>query len=360
MKHSLSTSLVVALGLLGGTASAQNYVEDFDGNVNLGGWTYGNTIEGIDASGGNPGAFLHNSVIDTFAPQLRTTTASSPFLGDYRALGVQSLGVDLNTIALNFPALREATLMLSSGACSIYFLGTDTVPQAGAGWKSFDFTFDASSTTMPAGWFPYGSCSDPDTAWNTVMTNVTEVRYFYGDPTFFYIFDQWNVGADNMRISTAFGTPTGTPYCFGDGSGTACPCGNFGGSGEGCANSTGQGATLQASGGTSVFANAIRFTATQLPPSRPALLFVGDQTVAGGAGWLFGDGLFCAGGSIQRFDVHVADAQGAASWGPGLAGTGGWAPGDLRRFQVWFRDPAGGPCSAGFNTSHAVEVLFSN
>jgi len=31
------------------------------------------------------------------------------------------------------------------------------------------------------------------------------VQFFYGDPTFFFIFQQWEVGADNVRIE---GVPT--------------------------------------------------------------------------------------------------------------------------------------------------------
>jgi hypothetical protein len=38
---------------------------------------------------------------------------------------------------------------------------------------------------------------------------------------------------------------------------------------------------------------------------------------------------------------------------------GGWASGDLRRFQTWYRDPTGSPCGAGFNLSHGVEVTFT-
>jgi hypothetical protein len=358
MKHFL-VNLTSTLGLVVCTASAQDYIETFDGGVNAGGWTYGNTIEGIDASGGNPGAFLHNSLIDTFAPQLSTSNSSNPFLGNYRALGVQSLGVDLKTFSTNFPFLREATLMLSNGGCTVYTLGTELVPQVAEGWKSFDYQVDSASTAMPSGWLPFGGCTDPDTAWNTVMTNVTEVRFFYGDPTFFFIFDQWNVGADNPRISTAPPTSPGTPFCFGDGSGSVCPCSNLGAAGEGCANSSGQGAVVGASGGASVANDNISFTARQLPIGKPALLFVGDAMMNGGAGSLFGDGLLCAGGNIQRFYVQFADAGGQANWGPGLATVGGWVAGDRRWFQVWYRDNTG-PCMNGFNTSNGVEVLFTN
>lgn len=343
-------SLLLAL-----PAAAQGYVETFEGGTNAGGWTFGNTIEGIDPAGGNPGAWLHNSVIDTFAPQLRTTAPGNPFQGDWRTMGITRVGVDLITIAVNFPFQRECTLMLSDGNLTVYRLGTEFVPQPGTGWKSFEFDVPSASTTLPAGWTFNGTGVTPDQAWNQVITNVAEVRFFYGDPTFFYIFDQWNVGADNARI----GGPVGTPFCAGDGSAAACPCGNTGGGGEGCANSTGAGATLAALGSSSAAGDWLRFDGAGLVPNQPALLFAGLNAVGGGAGSAFGDGLRCAGGGVVRLGVRTPDASGTATWGPGLGAQGGWQAGDTRRFQLWYRDPAGGPCGSGFNTSSGLEVAFT-
>ena len=189
-------ALLASAALAGGTTT----VATFDGGVNLGGWTYG-TPPALLPTGGNPGAFLAGAV-DTFAPQLRTT-GDSVFTGDWRARGVTSFGVDLKTFSTQFPALRECTLMLTSGGCSVFYLGTEFVPQPGAGWESFDFTVDSASTTLPEGWATFGTCPDPDVAWNNVITDVTQVTIFYGNPTFFYIFDIWEMGADNLRITEA-------------------------------------------------------------------------------------------------------------------------------------------------------------
>jgi len=196
---SLSRSLV-ALVLLTAPALAgsSTYVDTFSGGVNEGGWTYGPPPT-ISGPGGNPDAFM-SSLVDTFAPQLRTSGASD-FTGDYRSRNVVSLGVDLKTFATQFPAARECTLMLSNGSCSVYLLGIEQVPQPGAGWVSFDFSIDPHSTVLPTGWALNGLCHDPNAAWNTVIEDVTQVTIFYGDPTFFYIFDQWGVGADNLRIT---------------------------------------------------------------------------------------------------------------------------------------------------------------
>lgn len=147
-------------------------------------------------------------------------------------------------------------------------------------------------------------------------------------------------------------------YCFGDGAEATCPCGNLGSATSGCANSTGAGATLAGLGSNGVALDELRLLGGGLPPGTPALLFVGTQEVAGGAGALFGDGLRCVGGPILRLGVQASDAGGAASWGPGLSAQGAWSGGDTRRFQVWYRDPAG-PCSTGFNLSHGLEVVFA-
>jgi len=150
------------------------------------------------------------------------------------------------------------------------------------------------------------------------------------------------------------------PYCFGDGSGSACPCGNESapGAGQGCANSSGAGARLDAGGTSGVAADDLAFDAANLLAAQPALLFAGENAVAGGDGIAFGDGLRCAGQNVVRLGVRIPDAGGGASWGPGLGALGGWGAGDVRRFQAWYRDPALGPCATGFNLSNGVEVLF--
>jgi hypothetical protein len=165
---------------------------------------------------------------------------------------------------------------------------------------------------------------------------------------------------DDITIEPAGPQPVGTAYCYGDGSGTTpCPCGNTGGTGEGCANSTGAGATMDAVGSTVAANDDIVFSGHNLLPAQPALLFVGDNAINGGNGIIFGDGLRCAGLNVVRLGVMNPDGAGEASWGPGLGAVGGWTAGDTRRFQVWYRDPIGSPCAAGFNLSHGLEITFN-
>ena len=67
----------------------------------------------------------------------------------------------------------------------------------------------------------------------------------------------------------------------------------------------------------------------------------------------------CAGGSVVRHGVVYPDSAGAAVWGPGLGVAGGWVSGDVRRLQVWYRDPIGSPCGMLFNLTNGVEVPFT-
>lgn len=73
---------------------------------------------------------------------------------------------------------------------------------------------------------------------------------------------------------------------------------------------------------------------------------------------MFGDGLRCAGGGVQRLGVRIPNENGVARFGPGLAESGQWHAGDVKRFQVWYRDPAGTPCGTGFNLSNGLQISF--
>jgi len=152
----------------------------------------------------------------------------------------------------------------------------------------------------------------------------------------------------------------GSTFCTGD-QGT-CPCGNEndGSNGSaGCANgSSAGGATLVGSGSSSVGADDMTLSATGLAPSEPGLYFQGDNAINGGAGNPFGDGLRCAGGAVIRIQIRVADASGASETSVGIASSGGCVAGDIKRYQLWYRDPAGSPCGATFNLSSGCEVTW--
>lgn len=218
------TLRLCALALLAAPALATGGTTvPFTNSVNTGGWTWGPTPV-FPAAGGNPDWYLRGFV-DTFAPQARTTGLSA-FTGDFRARDVVEIGCDLRTLSTQFPFSRPLSLILSNGSRQVWTVGSALVPQVAEGWRGFHFAIPSQSATLPAGWVASGSGGTPDQEWNTVITNVTEVRFFYGDPDFFFIFDQWTVGIDNPRIfcdpwidlgSALAGTP-GAPLLVGTGS----------------------------------------------------------------------------------------------------------------------------------------------
>jgi hypothetical protein len=204
-----TVAILVGALLAASVAAADTLVVTFDG-VNVGGWTFG-TPGSIPGAGGNPGAYLASGLLDTFAPQPRTTLSGSPFTGDYRAAGVSGLGLDLITFAAQTTAGRPLSLMLIhdngtpanfSDDTAAYTMGPN-IPAVGAGWVAYDFSVPSSETELPGGWLllNLGDSGAPaNHTWDQVIQSVSQVRYFYGDPTLIFIFQQWMLGLDNARI----------------------------------------------------------------------------------------------------------------------------------------------------------------
>ncbi len=200
------------------------FVETFD-NPNIeGNWSYfgdpKNHVEVIEKDGGNPGGFLHStcdglSCLDTYAPKFRTEIGdASIFLGDYRAKGVTELGVDLATFGPEIVTWqgRPLSLMLRydggtplewSDDIQVFYVGNVNIPPPNGKFRQFKFKVPSQSTTLPDGWkVMYGyNTGDDDADWNTVIGNVSQVTFFYGDPEYFFMFQQWELGADNVSIT---------------------------------------------------------------------------------------------------------------------------------------------------------------
>jgi len=343
MRNTILTVLAAALCPAG---LAQTTIDTFSGGVNLGGWTFISGFDVLEPTGGNPGEYLHNNFYDTFAPMPRTTGASA-FTGDWRANGVTSFGVDLRTFSTQFQFQREASLVLTAGSCSVYWLGTAFVPQVSEGWKSLDFAIDSASVTLPPGWTVLNGCGSDDATWNTVITGVTEVTLFYGDPTNFFIFDVWDVGLDNARIT--YGSGLGVSYC-----GPAVP------------NSTGSSAELVADGSAVAASNDVTLTARVLPLNSFGY-FLTSRTQGfvmnpGGS-----QGNLCLGGSIGRYvgpgQVQNSGAQGAFALAldltqhPTPSGPVAVVAGETWNFQAWFRDSIGGVATS--NLTDGLQVQFN-
>lgn len=199
------------MGLGSPGAPPASTIVTFDGGAasNIGGWTYG-LPPTYPSAGGNPSWYLRTAGLDTFAPQLRTTGASV-FTGNYQALRIQHLGVDLQTFAVDFSAAdRPLALILvnnngtaanSNDDWGAFVLGPN-IPVPGQGWKSFDYEIPywITGAALPAGWtgIQLGGAS-PAPNWGTLMSKVDRVIFYYGNPENFFIFQMWTLGADNIR-----------------------------------------------------------------------------------------------------------------------------------------------------------------
>ncbi len=157
-------------------------------------------------------------------------------------------------------------------------------------------------------------------------------------------------------------------FCFGDGTQfTPCPCANNGSLGRGCENSASTGGARLAASGT-ISPDTLVLSATDELPHALSIFLQGDDRVA----VAFGDGVRCAGGNLHR--LFVKSAVGGSVTGPDF-GAGDpsltarsaalgdpIAAGDVRYYQVYYRDPSATFCSAPqgntWNVGNAIEVFW--
>ncbi|MCH2105537.1 MAG: hypothetical protein MK291_02715, partial [Planctomycetes bacterium] len=118
----------------------------------------------------------------------------------------------------------------------------------------------------------------------------------------------------------------------------------------------------------SVALNDLTLKASGGPAGQPGLFYYGSTQINGGNGVPFGQGLRCVGGGGQpTFRVEgpaFFNGAGNASKsidltsGPMGSGPGAVQEGSVYNFQLWYRDPAGGPPGLNFNFSDAVQLTF--
>jgi len=172
-----------------------------------------------------------------------------------------------------------------------------------------------------------------------------------------------------LRLAVS-GNSIGTPFCWGDGSGfgtTPCPCANFGAPGRGCENSAATGGAQLALSGTTV-PDTILLSASFELPNAPSIFLQGSAIAA--PAFAFGDGKRCLGGSLKRLYIHSAvGGSVSAPVGTDLpislrsAALGDpIAPGSMRAYQVYYRDPNPAFCPVptgnGYNISNGVQLVW--
>ncbi len=158
--------------------------------------------------------------------------------------------------------------------------------------------------------------------------------------------------------------PPGIDFCLGDpGSGTPCPCNNDNDGtlgGAGCANGVFlSGARLVGTGVASVTNDSLVLRSVNQEPDNSGLYFQGTTDLSPGMVW--GDGLRCTGGAIQRLQVRFADAAGTSSTTVPISVAGGVSAGETRYYQLWYRTIVDPPCGGGvndFNSSNAFAITW--
>ena len=92
-------------------------------------------------------------------------------------------------------------------------------------------------------------------------------------------------------------------------------------------------------------------------PNGPGLFFQGDFAVGAGNGLAFGSGLRCAGGFAVRLEICFS-SNGSSATSVAIGSSGGAAAGETKRYQYWYRDPNGSPCSEPFNLTNGYELTW--
>jgi hypothetical protein len=166
-----------------------------------------------------------------------------------------------------------------------------------------------------------------------------------------------------LRIDPA---PLFLSYCSGDGGlPTACPCANFGLAGKGCENSSGTGGAFLAAAGTTT-PDTVVLSASDMLSSALHIYLQGNGNNASGV--VFGDGVRCAAGQLLRLVVKNA-VNGASEFprpgDPSITEISAQlgapiAPGSLRYYQTYYRDPVSGFCPAppgnSWNVTNGVRI----
>lgn len=189
----------------------ENGNEGWDGPQGIGGATE------IDPNLGNGAPSLH-TVFNDFGITFSTTTHQG-FLGDYTLSPGVELGLDVNTLFLNFfgqDVTREFIVDLrdydnpQNGLpwTSVWYkLGT--LDAAQPGWHNWSVRIDdTAATELPPGWGGYGA-EDPvtfepelpaDRTFASVLASVDEVAFTTLVPGFFFGFTDHDVAVDNLYL----------------------------------------------------------------------------------------------------------------------------------------------------------------
>lgn len=214
-----SLALAGAVALAAASASGQVFHSvDFNDGQTHGWLANGNEMIFED---GNPGNYLGVPLLDFFGVTLRNET-NADVIGDLtRHGGPLEFGVDVRNFGIfNFnneplpgewyPLVLELVDYDAGGGVpvSVYTV-VDTMPEVADGWTRLSAQIPEAADALPAGWGGTGAedpntfepILPPDRTYASVLQNVDEIRLTTFVPGFFYGFNFWEVGYDNVSMA---------------------------------------------------------------------------------------------------------------------------------------------------------------
>jgi len=228
-----SLFFLVVLGVVATTRA--NFIETYDDGTDVGLWHCSvNAARILEASGGNPGAYIQQGGFSTAVPTWASISTrfqpgvsdpyktDSIYTGDWTTLGVTSIAVDLNVIQVGTWATDRAVtlelLQMDETGFNVTYDATYTLPdlpEPPVGWQTYSFPVDANSPTIPAGWVFTRGDGTPgtDAEWSPFLHRVDLTSIGFYKPGFAYpSLGTWILGIDNIEIDFQAGpTPTPTP-----------------------------------------------------------------------------------------------------------------------------------------------------
>jgi len=209
--------LVLAIAVAHAHGQLITLVENFEDNEPwnpYGGWTFNTASydQELRQRGANHYFFAY---VDNYGISLSTHPDwENPWVGDkdYRASGVVSLAFTTAVIPHREEVTRPMSVLLHNDN------GTpDDIYDDYGFYHVLDeeFVFDGTIRTFrypipsqvsgetPEGWFPYvwGAGSPEEFTWDEVITDVDRILFDYFHPEYYYIYEPFDVGADNIKIT---------------------------------------------------------------------------------------------------------------------------------------------------------------
>jgi hypothetical protein len=225
--------VLVAAGIV--ATARGDFIETYDDGTDVGLWHCSVSASRIlEASGGNPGAYIQQGGFSTAVPTWASVSTrfqpgvpdpykiDSIYTGDWTALGVTTITVDLNVIQVaTWTTDRAVTLELlqmDETGFNVNYDATYTLPDLPdppVGWQTYSFPVDANSPTIPPGWVFTRGDGTPgtDAEWSPFLHRVDLTSVGFYKPGFAYPgLGTWILGIDNVEIDFQSGpTPTPTP-----------------------------------------------------------------------------------------------------------------------------------------------------